>query len=259
MKTRRSWMLQYGSKEMMSQSYNNKVEGSLPITSSSSSSSKDGRASDNGFIRGTRLGAIAGFTCLLVSSQDLSVTTSPSMADFMEELFRGRFAEERFPPELLTAYHWQYTDKWAERCERDKWTKWGDKWDEHFDPNGHGMKQGETWWEGAYGERWNKTWGEGHNGSGWVHRYGKSRCSQHWDTHDDTADELAKSIREFVTRLPQPIKASKKKDPVQDHIREMLDEATPNVQHHGFGGHDHSHGHGKEVGYPSGYGLKDEL
>ncbi|KAI7747314.1 hypothetical protein M8C21_021115 [Ambrosia artemisiifolia] len=76
---------------------------------------------------------------------------------------------------------------------------------------------------------------------------------------DDTADELAESIREFVSRLPQPIKASKKKEPVPDHIREMLDEATANVHHHGFGGHDRSHGHGKEVGYPSGYGLKDEL
>ncbi|XP_042757820.1 NEP1-interacting protein-like 2 [Lactuca sativa] len=29
------------------------------------------------------------------------------MADFMEELLRGRFSEERFPPELLTAYHFQ--------------------------------------------------------------------------------------------------------------------------------------------------------
>lgn len=77
----------------------------------------------------------------------------------------------------------KYTDKWAERSEGDGWTKWGDKWDENFDPNGHGVKQGETWWEGKYGERWNKTWGEGHNGSGWVHKYGKSSCGQHWDTH----------------------------------------------------------------------------
>lgn len=29
----------------------------------------------------------------------------------MEELLRGRFAEERFPPELLTAYHWQVAKK----------------------------------------------------------------------------------------------------------------------------------------------------
>ncbi|KAL6292091.1 hypothetical protein ACE6H2_000233 [Prunus campanulata] len=78
----------------------------------------------------------------------------------------------------------KYTDKWAERCEGDSWAKWGDKWDEHFNPNGHGVKQGETWWEGKYGERWNRTWGEGHNGSGWVHKYGKSSSGEHWDTHE---------------------------------------------------------------------------
>ncbi|KAK1395276.1 hypothetical protein POM88_014332 [Heracleum sosnowskyi] len=78
----------------------------------------------------------------------------------------------------------KYTDKWAERFEGDGWTKWGDKWDEHFDPNSHGVKQGETWWEGKYGERWNRTWGEGHNGSGWVHKYGQSSSGEHWDTHE---------------------------------------------------------------------------
>ncbi|KAM7279758.1 hypothetical protein ACFE04_006892 [Oxalis oulophora] len=77
----------------------------------------------------------------------------------------------------------KYTDKWAERCEGDGWTKWGDKWDEHFDPNAHGVKQGETWWEGKYGERWNRTWGEGHNNSGWVHKYGQSSSGDHWDIH----------------------------------------------------------------------------
>lgn len=77
----------------------------------------------------------------------------------------------------------KYTDKWAERSEGDGWTKWGDKWDENFNPSGHGVKQGETWWEGKYGEKWNKTWGEGHNGSGWVHKYGKSSSGEHWDTH----------------------------------------------------------------------------
>ncbi|KAA8548703.1 hypothetical protein F0562_000387 [Nyssa sinensis] len=77
----------------------------------------------------------------------------------------------------------KYTDKWAERSEGDGWTKWGDKWDENFDPNSHGVKQGETWWEGKHGERWNRTWGEQHNGSGWVHKYGKSSSGEHWDTH----------------------------------------------------------------------------
>ena len=77
----------------------------------------------------------------------------------------------------------KYTDKWAERSEGDGWSKWGDKWDEHFDPNGHGIKQGETWWAGKYGDRWNRTWGEQHNGSGWVHKYGRSSSGEHWDTH----------------------------------------------------------------------------
>lgn len=77
----------------------------------------------------------------------------------------------------------KYTDKWAERFEDGGWSKWGDKWDENFDLNSHGVKQGETWWEGKNGERWNRTWGEGHNGSGWVHKYGKSSSGEHWDTH----------------------------------------------------------------------------
>ncbi|CAN0887133.1 hypothetical protein LINGRAHAP2_LOCUS15542 [Linum grandiflorum] len=77
----------------------------------------------------------------------------------------------------------KYTDKWAERWEGDGWAKWGDKWDEDFSPDGHGVKQGETWWGGKYGERWNRTWGEHHNGSGWIHKYGKSSCGEHWDTH----------------------------------------------------------------------------
>ncbi|KAJ0436802.1 putative chromatin regulator PHD family [Helianthus annuus] len=74
-----------------------------------------GRASDSGVVRGAGLGAIAGALLsveVLQASraywcQHPSATTNSSMADFMEELLRGRFAEERFPPELLTAYHWQ--------------------------------------------------------------------------------------------------------------------------------------------------------
>ncbi|CAI0465709.1 unnamed protein product [Linum tenue] len=77
----------------------------------------------------------------------------------------------------------KYTDKWAERWEGDGWAKWGDKWDEDFSTNGHGVKQGETWWAGKYGDRWNRTWGEQHNGTGWIHKYGQSSCGEHWDTH----------------------------------------------------------------------------
>ncbi|KAH9289663.1 hypothetical protein KI387_033780 [Taxus chinensis] len=80
----------------------------------------------------------------------------------------------------------KYTDKWAERAEdTNKWSKWGDKWDEHFDQNSNGIRQGETWWEGASGERWNRTWGEEHDGSGWIHKYGKSSSGEHWDTREE--------------------------------------------------------------------------
>ncbi|XP_024970350.1 NEP1-interacting protein-like 2 [Cynara cardunculus var. scolymus] len=76
-----------------------------------------GIASDSGILRGAGLGALAGAILsveVLEASraywcQELSGTRNSSMADFMEELLRGRFAEERFPPELLTAYHWQVT------------------------------------------------------------------------------------------------------------------------------------------------------
>ncbi|RWW86209.1 hypothetical protein BHE74_00005023 [Ensete ventricosum] len=85
--------------------------------------------------------------------------------------------------ERYDSTHLYHVKFWAERSEGDGWSKWGDKWDEHFDSNGHGVKQGETWWEGRHGERWNRTWGEQHNGSGWVHKYGKSSSGEHWDTH----------------------------------------------------------------------------
>jgi len=74
-----------------------------------------GRASDCGALRGAGLGALAGAVLSVEVleasraywSQELSSNRNSSMADFMEELLRGRFSEERFPPELLTAYHFQ--------------------------------------------------------------------------------------------------------------------------------------------------------
>ncbi|XP_024969792.1 NEP1-interacting protein-like 2 [Cynara cardunculus var. scolymus] len=76
-----------------------------------------GRASDSGILRGAGLGALAGATLsveVLVAScvywcQELYGSRNSSMADFMKELLRGRFAEERFPPEVVTLYHWQVT------------------------------------------------------------------------------------------------------------------------------------------------------
>ncbi|XP_058193093.1 NEP1-interacting protein-like 2 isoform X1 [Rhododendron vialii] len=75
-----------------------------------------GRASDSGVIRGAGIGAIAG-TILSVEvleafraywcSEFSGSQSSSSMADFIEELLRGRFVEEQFPPAILSAYSWQ--------------------------------------------------------------------------------------------------------------------------------------------------------
>ncbi|XWS60506.1 hypothetical protein CRYUN_Cryun07bG0041900 [Craigia yunnanensis] len=75
-----------------------------------------GRASDSGILRGAGLGAIAGavlsvevleasraYWCLERSGS----RGSSSMADFIEELLRGRLVEQALTPGMLTAYLWQ--------------------------------------------------------------------------------------------------------------------------------------------------------
>ncbi|XP_050224786.1 NEP1-interacting protein-like 2 [Mercurialis annua] len=75
-----------------------------------------GRASDCGVLRGAGLGAIAGAVLsveVLEASRaywclEQSGSRGPSsMADFVEELLRGRFVNDQFSPAILTAYHWQ--------------------------------------------------------------------------------------------------------------------------------------------------------
>ncbi|EOY21923.1 RING/U-box superfamily protein isoform 2 [Theobroma cacao] len=75
-----------------------------------------GKASDSGILRGAGLGAIAGailsvevleasraYWCLEQSGS----RGSSSMADFIEELLRGRLVEEGLTPAMLNAYNWQ--------------------------------------------------------------------------------------------------------------------------------------------------------
>ncbi|KAG8370288.1 hypothetical protein BUALT_Bualt14G0101400 [Buddleja alternifolia] len=126
--------------------------------------------------------AAGGPNSAVFGGNQVFVAAAPSLFrrwNTCRRLFRSRWGEDYDGQGGST----KYTDKWAERFEGDGWAKWGDKWDEHFDLNSHGVKQGESWWEGKYGDRWNRTWGEGHNGSGWVHKYGKSSSGEHWDTH----------------------------------------------------------------------------
>ncbi|CAL1411854.1 unnamed protein product [Linum trigynum] len=75
-----------------------------------------GRASDCGVLRGAGLGAVAGAVLsveVLEASRaywglEQSGSRGPSsMADFIEELFRGRFIDHELTPAMLTAYHWQ--------------------------------------------------------------------------------------------------------------------------------------------------------
>ncbi|KAL3716539.1 hypothetical protein ACJRO7_008179 [Eucalyptus globulus] len=75
-----------------------------------------GRASNRGLIRGAILGAIAGAVLSLEAleatraywyQEQTGVRGTSSMADFIEELLRGRFVEDQFEPAMLTPYHWQ--------------------------------------------------------------------------------------------------------------------------------------------------------
>lgn len=73
---------------------------------------------------------------------------------------------------------------------------------------------------------------------------------------DDTADELAESIYQFVSSLPKPTRQVVE-EPIPEHIQKMLDEAqnSDDHHHHAHGAHDHHHGHDNTAGYLDAYGL----
>ncbi|KAF8399520.1 hypothetical protein HHK36_015386 [Tetracentron sinense] len=75
-----------------------------------------GRASDSGVLRGAGLGAVAGAVLSVEvleasraywCSERSGSRSLSSMADFIEELLHGRFAQEQFAPAMFTAYRWQ--------------------------------------------------------------------------------------------------------------------------------------------------------
>ena len=87
--------------------------------------------------------------------------------------------------------HLQWTDKWAERAEREGGgapRRWGDKWTQEFNA-GKGGRWGETWSDdpgGAGG--YSRKWSEDHYGDGTVRKWGQSSDGEHWENtvHEDT-------------------------------------------------------------------------
>ncbi|CAM8878543.1 unnamed protein product [Rhodiola kirilowii] len=74
------------------------------------------RASDCGLLRGAGVGAIAGAVLSIEileasraywSFEQSDTRSSSSMADFIDELLRGRFIEEPFGPAVNGYHHWQ--------------------------------------------------------------------------------------------------------------------------------------------------------
>lgn len=77
-----------------------------------------------------------------------------------------------------------------------------------------------------------------------------------WWVQEDTADELAENIVEFISSLPKSIRKAEE-EPIPEHIQKLLDEAEDgdHHHHHGHGGHDHHHSHAEAAGYMDAYGL----
>ncbi|GFZ02960.1 alpha/beta-Hydrolases superfamily protein [Actinidia rufa] len=79
---------------------------------------------------------------------------------------------------------------------------------------------------------------------------------------DDSADEIAQSIFQFLSKLPKSVRQSEE-EPIPEHIQKMFDEAKGRDHHHhdhhghehDHGVHEHDHGHAHTAGYMDAYGL----
>ncbi|KAK2640436.1 hypothetical protein Ddye_028231 [Dipteronia dyeriana] len=75
---------------------------------------------------------------------------------------------------------------------------------------------------------------------------------------EDTANELAENIAEFVTSLPKSVRQTEEEH-IPEHIQMMFDKEQAgdhhhDHHHHSHGGHGHHHGHG-HADYMDAYGL----
>lgn len=71
---------------------------------------------------------------------------------------------------------------------------------------------------------------------------------------DNAADDLAKSIFQFLSTLPKSVR-ERDEEPIPEHIHEMLNEAEGNNHHHHHGHGSHEHDHAHAAGFMNAYGL----
>ncbi|KAK0599433.1 hypothetical protein LWI29_005240 [Acer saccharum] len=107
---------------------------------------------------------------------------------------------------------------------------------------------------------WSKEWSE--EGRQAAEALSQAKFVEHsggrWP-QEDTADELAENIAEFVSSLPKSVRQTEEEH-IPEHIQMMFDKEQAgdhhhdHHNHHSHGGHDHHHGHGN-ADYMDAYGL----
>ncbi|KAA8545120.1 hypothetical protein F0562_019991 [Nyssa sinensis] len=102
---------------------------------------------------------------------------------------------------------------------------------------------------------WSKEWSEEGSrvASALPHASFVTHSGGRWP-QEDTADELAESIYQFVSSLPKSVRQAEEEH-IPEHIQKMFDETegSDHQHQHGHDGHDHGHVHG--AGYMDAYGL----